>query len=253
MSSSRSSSSTSSWAERKLARQRQMEMMEAVASGTAPTMELDTLEDDLYYSDHRAGSTGGAGTVVDYEQNIRPHAFADVSVQPYIRGTRSSGGDVGSSGLTTSGGAVPSSEIFERPQVPTTLHGVNLMDHRTGVYREPTTFTENVSLALTSVRDLFGRPELYDASPSDDYIGQGGGPGGGGTVGTLPRSKKTMEYCPRRVHQSLSSVQYLVGGGRHCFDFCGGGHVRHECRASHGTASISSKCRAAWIDFGTNY
>lgn len=184
MSSSRSSS-TSSWAERKLARQRQMEMMEAVASGTAPTMELDTLDDDLYYSD-RAGTGGGAGTV-DFEQNIRPHAFADVSVQPYIRGTRS-GGDGSSSGLTT-GGAVPSAEIFERPQVPTTLHGVNLMDHRTGVYREPTTFTENVSLALTSVRDLFGRPELYDASPSDDYIGQGG-PGGGGTGGTLPRGKK---------------------------------------------------------------
>jgi Leucine-rich repeat (LRR) protein len=86
--------------ERKLARQRQMELMEAAASGTAPSMELDT-----------SGLVEGS--------NLRSR---ESGIAPMIPSAQQQG-------------QMRQSQLFERPG-GSRQSVVNLMDHDAGIYQE---------------------------------------------------------------------------------------------------------------------
>ena len=121
--------------ERRLARQRQMEAMEAAASGTAPTMELDT------------------SVIVDTSLRSRTPPSAIMSDEP-VSPTRVSK-------------SLRSSALFERESI---RPSVNLMDHTTGVYQERASFSERLSSAIqSSVGGIFRVSDKHgDASPSFD-------------------------------------------------------------------------------------
>jgi Leucine-rich repeat (LRR) protein len=154
--------------ERKLARQRQMEMMEAAASGSVPSMELDTA---LAESQLRS-RTEEARLLQQQQQSQQP--------QPRESGMRAT-------------------QLFERPEL--VRPSVNLMDHDTGIYQEPTTLRQHVGSLF---RGLITQAE-FDASPSDDYIGQ------------KPRRRKgraknltaqCIVVCQR--HRTLCGMMFMV-------------------------------------------
>ncbi|GKY96481.1 hypothetical protein MPSEU_000607500 [Mayamaea pseudoterrestris] len=121
--------------ERKLARQRQMELMEAAASGTIPSMELDT-----------------ALAEAQLRSRTEEARLQQQQQQQQLLQSRETG--------------MRTTQLFERPD--TIRPSVNLMDHDAGIYQEPKTLREQIG---SMFKNLLVRSE-YDASPSDDYIGQ---------------------------------------------------------------------------------
>ena len=129
--------------QRKLARQRQLELMEAAASGTAPTMEL-----------HVSSFAETDGSFLRSRTPDRPTNF-----QP--------------DDATTS--TRTSSSIFDQRRGGSSSgQAVNLMDHDTGIYKESSSSSFADAL-FRRVRGFF-RPEaspFHDASPADmDYLGK---------------------------------------------------------------------------------
>jgi hypothetical protein len=135
--------------ERKLARQRQLEMMEATASGTAPTMELDTSrwstpEDD----DHGEMETLN---IIQDDYETRRH-----STKTRVPGSSSTAG------------------LF-RPREDRTApsSNLNLMDHATGRYSDqPTSFLGRWFGSTSYSSNAFPpSPHHFDASPGEDLYG----------------------------------------------------------------------------------
>jgi Leucine-rich repeat (LRR) protein len=137
--------STKSSYERKLARQRQLDMMEAAASGTAPTMELNM--------DSFAETDGNFLR----SRTTESSASIDTAIQTSTSNT-------GSRRSSTSA----QSNLFARPEQTGT--SLNLMDHSTGIYQEQSKGFINSFKNL-----LFARTGTdHDASPSmggGDYVG----------------------------------------------------------------------------------
>lgn len=152
--------------QRRLARQRQLDLMEAAASGTVPSMQLDTssmAETDGSYLRARSRS---------------PEEIQVPGDRPYVP-TRVS--------LAAS---QPRGSIFEHRQADVDDSGLNLMDHDTGIYVKPSQssfFLNSIRRGMSSVGGLFtvgsGREgarkvnpfdrDRPDASPEEeDYLGE---------------------------------------------------------------------------------
>jgi Leucine-rich repeat (LRR) protein len=146
--------------ERKLARQRQLEMMEAAASGSAPTMELSM-----------SSFAESDGNFLRSRTPTESSASIDTAIhQTNINNVGNNNNRKASS--------MQSNNLFARPE--TTLTSLNLMDHSTGIYQEQKggflNKFKNLMLARTGT-------EKNDASPAmsggnndnynynDDYIG----------------------------------------------------------------------------------
>jgi len=133
--------------ERKLARQRQLELMEAAASGTAPSMELDT--------------SSFAETDGSFLRSRQTESSSiDTGVQPNRRSTSSAAGAAGNASIFGN----------RDPQPGTSL---NLMDHATGIYHEQKTgFMSSVAALFRGGRS--STTDEHDASPAmggDDFVG----------------------------------------------------------------------------------
>jgi Leucine-rich repeat (LRR) protein len=130
--------------ERKLARQRQLELMEAAASGTAPSMELDISD----ISDNE--STSIASGLRSRNETARRY---------YDENPRS----------PTRSHAPLSGNLFDirgRADGLPSNTGINLMDHTTGVYAQPETRKDRFFAGLSG---LFRTSDLYDAASRDDW------------------------------------------------------------------------------------
>lgn len=139
--------------ERKLARQRQLELMEAAASGIAPAMELDTSSISALSSNSslrsRSNDRSNYNTTTNRLQQDEEVKFTNSPV-------RSSKNTTGS--------------LFDqrgRPDLMPVNTGLNLMDHETGIYHEQSK-TEQF---LARVRAFFGGKQetLHDGGDYLDY------------------------------------------------------------------------------------
>lgn len=153
MSSSPKRSITTNQYERKLARQRQLELMEAAASGVAPAMELDTsslassTSSLRSRSNDRASSRGSAG--------IGGYTYEEEEVRFTTSPPKSSKVNAGS--------------LFDqrgRPDVFPANTGLNLMDHETGIYHEQS----KAEQFLTRLRSLFDGRRQREDEPVGDYL-----------------------------------------------------------------------------------
>jgi Leucine-rich repeat (LRR) protein len=149
---------TSSQYERKLARQRQLAMMEAAASGTAPSLELDTsdIENDSSMSSGLRSRNETARRFLSDDDE----AFFVAQPKPLL------------SSPTRPSQKASAKSLFDlrgRPDGLPANTGLNLMDHQTGLYREET----RMERMMRNVRGMFvGRTgtETFDAdAPADDY------------------------------------------------------------------------------------
>lgn len=155
--------------QRKLARQRQLELMEANASGMAPTMELDTAA---------LVETEGGGSYLRARSNNAAAVGATMATSAGTTGERPNL-------MLQTGGA----SLFERRSGDddNLSPAVNLMDHDTGIYKESSksSFFGSVSSSLRSMTNFsVGSSEtrpirreskmdpMMDASPAEpDFIG----------------------------------------------------------------------------------
>jgi hypothetical protein len=135
--------------ERKLARQRQLEMMEAAASGSAPTMELSMssfAESDGNFL--RSRTTESSASI-------------DSAVQQT---------PTGNNRKTPSSAQSQSTNLFARPEQTGT--SLNLMDHSTGIYQEQSkgliSKFKNLLFARTGTE---GHDNASPAMDGDDYVG----------------------------------------------------------------------------------
>lgn len=143
--------------ERKLARQRQLELMEAVASGMAPSMELDTTAlEDSNSSGLRSRNEATRRFLSDDDE------FSAQLTKPQ---------SLLSSPVRTS--RAPATNLFDlrgRPDGLPANTGLNLMDHETGLYREQTRSERMIS----KLRGLFSAKtgtETFDAdAAADDFV-----------------------------------------------------------------------------------
>lgn len=155
MSSSPKRSSTTKQYERKLARQRQLELMEAAASGVAPAMELDTSSlNQVTGSTSSSSSSSGAASLRSRSNDRggihRGGATPSVLFQHEEEEVRFTNSPPGKSNKATVG-----SSLFDqrgRPDGFPVAGGLNLMDHETGIYHEQSR-TEQF---LARLRSLFG-------------------------------------------------------------------------------------------------
>jgi len=137
--------------ERKMARQRQMELMEAAASGTAPAMELDTSS----------------------------FAQTDGSYRPsHITGERPVFTPTSRVSSSMKSGTPTSANIFDHRREEEMDSMVNLMDHDTGIYKEDTSKSNFLVNTMRRSVDTVGRifqrrqHEIHDASPAEaEFIG----------------------------------------------------------------------------------
>jgi Leucine-rich repeat (LRR) protein len=148
--------------ERKLARQRQLELMEAAASGTAPSMQLDTSTlSPLSSGSNEDASLNRRARNAETARRFLHEEDEDAFVPQTIPLTR------GSSEHTARRGG--GENVFRRDARPTTR--VNLMDHVTGVY----TTSDSNSLWSRLQRFLAGATSTsgveHDAVPQveDDW------------------------------------------------------------------------------------
>ena len=145
----------SSQYERKLARQRQLELMEAAASGVAPAMELDT--SSLASSPGRASSSASSLRSRSSDRSQRYHQEEEEEVHFTTSPVRSN--------KQASMGS-----LFEqrgRPDGFPVNTGLNLMDHETGIYKEQSK-TEQF---LAQLRGVFGGKRQKESSPEiGDYL-----------------------------------------------------------------------------------
>ena len=149
-------SSTANQYERKLARQRQLELMEAAASGVAPAMELDTSSLASSSSSLRSRSTdrsssrSAAGAV--------GYLFEEEEVRFTTSPTKNNSANRANVG-----------SLFEqrgRPDGFPVNTGLNLMDHETGIYHEQSK-TEQF---LARLRSLFGGRKHRETEAVGDYL-----------------------------------------------------------------------------------
>jgi Leucine-rich repeat (LRR) protein len=152
--------SSQSQYERKLARQRQLEMMEATASGTAPTMELDTARWSIHDDHEDDGEMETLNIIQDDYETRRQSGIAPAT----------------SAKTRVVGGSVPSSATagLFRPRDDVTGSNLNLMDHTTGRYSDqPTSFFGRVFGYGSNKysHNAFRPPHHLDASPADDAYG----------------------------------------------------------------------------------
>lgn len=156
--------------ERKLARQRQLDLMEAAASGTTPSMQLDLETSSARIgsdeSSLRSRNDSGRRSVVDEEEIV----FHNATNRPKHLSSPSRSSKFKAKSLFEQRG---------RPDGLAATSGLNLMDHSTGVYKEYTASERMIN----SIRALFStkKPssanihEIYDAegreSEYGDYIG----------------------------------------------------------------------------------
>lgn len=189
---SKKDKSTLSQYERKLARQRQLELMEATASGIAPpSMSLDFVEDGLATTSGNSSSSAGSRTSVQRRSGTSK-MFDDtteemLTFQPSSP-TRSSNKATTSSlfAISPTRPSTKSKNLFDQRGRPggndAFPSGLNLMDHSTGVYKELTT-SERI---INNLRSMFSGgsssntnkesamyPEMYDAGMAhqDDFSG----------------------------------------------------------------------------------
>jgi Leucine-rich repeat (LRR) protein len=140
--------------ERKLARQRQLEMMEAAASGTAPSMELQMSS---------FAETDGNFLRSRVTENS---ASIDTAIQS-SNSTISNASNTSSMGGRRPNSSAQSTNLFARPEQTGT--SLNLMDHSTGIYEEQRGGfihkIKNLFVARTGTE--------HDASPAigEDYVG----------------------------------------------------------------------------------
>ena len=173
--------------ERKIARQRQLELMEAAASGIAPpSMSLDFAEDGLSIASssnvHRR--SGGSKIVDDTTEEIL--TFSSSPTRSGSKATSSSLFTTTLSPTRSSTTGTKSKNLFDQRGRPGGVDafpsGLNLMDHSTGVYKELTT-SERI---MNNLRSIFSAsrnsnndktsstyPEMYDAGMAhqDDFNG----------------------------------------------------------------------------------
>jgi Leucine-rich repeat (LRR) protein len=157
--------------ERKLARQRQLDLMEAAASGTAPSMQLDLETTSARIgSDEtslRSRNDSGRRSVVEEEEIV----FNNATNRPKHLSSPSRSSKPKAKNLFEQRG---------RPDGLAATSGLNLMDHSTGVYKEYTASERMIN----SIRALFSTKkssstniihDIYDAegheSEYGDYIG----------------------------------------------------------------------------------
>jgi Leucine-rich repeat (LRR) protein len=156
--------------ERKLARQRQLELMEAAASGTAPSMQLDLETTSARIgsdeSSLRSRNDSGRRSIVDEEEIV----FHNATNRPK---------NLSSPSRLSKPKAKNLFEQRGRPDGLAATSGLNLMDHSTGVYKEYTASERMIN----SIRALLSSKkssstnihEIYDAegreSEYGDYIG----------------------------------------------------------------------------------
>lgn len=134
--------------ERKLARQRQLELMEAAASGVAPAMELDT-------------------------SSLTPSTSTSLRSRSIDRGPRFHQEEeevqFSSSPVRSSGKAMTGS-LFDQRGRPDGLPlntGLNLMDHETGIYQEQS----KAEQLLVRLRAVFGGKRQNEGSQEvGDYL-----------------------------------------------------------------------------------
>lgn len=138
--------------ERKLARQRQLEEMEAAASGVGTSMQLDTVGGISEDSGLRSRNETARRFLNDEDE-------PDLSKKPRAP----------SSPTKTTANNTVSSLFGGRNDVLAPTGGLNLMDHTTGVYHEPT----RGERLLNTVRAWFlgGSSKEYDASAADNDFG----------------------------------------------------------------------------------
>ena len=177
--------------QRRLARQRQLELMEAAASGTAPAMELDTSS----FAESESSFLRSRAANVDRRAG-RP---SNVSYSP----SKSSSSNRGAAGL------------FNQRRDTDGLSAVNLMDHDTGIYTQSSTS----SSIMEYMRHLFltrsGRTTDHhlDASPDMDYIGADKPMHTSRCTAPLMISLKTAmqdKRTRRRVFTALAAILVLV-------------------------------------------
>eukprot|EP00977_Amphora_coffeiformis_P018415 scaffold6474_cov189-Amphora_coffeaeformis.AAC.1 len=160
--------------ERRAARQRQLELMEASASGVLPTMELDV-----------NGDTGFSSIRQRNQETARRFLYDEDETDPSRRSSKSTA----------------HAQLFGPRE--TGLARVNLMDHETGVYRE----SEDGDVDF--VDSIFGvKPgDENDAVAADaDYLGNGGKPTG--------RANRTSGLCVnlRKRNAKGRRLRYMVLG-----------------------------------------
>jgi Leucine-rich repeat (LRR) protein len=190
---SKKEKSTVSQYERKLARQRQLELMEAAASGIAPpSMSLDFVEDG-YSAVTSAGSGAASSTNIHRRSGVGSKMFDDTSEEVltfHTSPTRGSKPTTSSLFNTitlspTRSSNTKSKNLFDQRGRPggndAFPSGLNLMDHSTGVYKELTT-SERIINNLRSMFSIGGKhsnksstmyPEMFDAGMAhqDDFNG----------------------------------------------------------------------------------
>ena len=196
-------STVTSQYERKLARQRQLELMEAAASGMAPpSMSLDFVEDSMSangggssistggssMSIHRrsggAAAGGGGGKMYDDTTEETLTFQSNSPSRGSSKGASSSLFNSTTSSPTRASSSKPKN-LFDQRGRPggndAFPSGLNLMDHSTGVYKELTT-SERI---MNNLRSMFSGgnnntnktpatyPEMYDAGMAhqDDFNG----------------------------------------------------------------------------------
>jgi Leucine-rich repeat (LRR) protein len=146
--------------ERRAARQRQLEMMEASASGVLPTMELDTAVDAGGFSIRQRNQETARRFLNDEDESMM-----DARTTPSTNTAHAA--------------------LFGGPRDSSNLHAVNLMDHETGVYAEST--QDQSVFGSSFVDSIFGissqPPNEHDAAAADTdvYLGDGSKPTGRAT------------------------------------------------------------------------
>lgn len=188
--------------QRKLARQRQLDLMEAAASGTAPTMELDTsafAETDGSFL--RSRNNGSSPSSISGERPL---------LNPQEQQTPSSRGNHGAS-------------IFDHRRDQDDIgSSVNLMDHDTGIYKESrsTSIFDSVRASMSSLfssGDSLGRTDTmnlhqhhhHDASPAEpDYIGDDS------IYSSTSSSRQSSVKCGKTVAPVLASCRAVCANKR---------------------------------------
>jgi Leucine-rich repeat (LRR) protein len=190
--------------ERKLARQRQLDLMEAAASGTAPSMELDfssvQQSSRLSGSDENSLRSRNEGSR-RFQADEEEITFQNITNKPKLL----------SSPIRSSNPKAKS--LFEqrgRPDGLSTNTGLNLMDHTTGVYKELTTserMINNIKAMFSSSKTSNVNNEMYDADhPGDDY-----GDYIGGARRTSKRRSSYFVYCKTLLgDRKRRTVIYII-------------------------------------------
>lgn len=182
-----SSSRSQSHYERKLARQRQLELMEAAASGTAPpTMSLDTSS--------FAETDGSLHSVRKRESSAARRFLQEDESEEEINFLSPSQRNVGS--------------LF-RSQDPYSLQQVNLMDHDAGVYGSSSSGRWNS--VVNSVKKLFVSEHDASLPEADVFVSEAGYQPSRKRVSSLTSAcRATLQNRKRVRYTTFAVVAFLI-------------------------------------------